>query len=147
MIDKYTGAMNEVNLKTDWSEPAREFPMLAQEAGLAAYARAWTMFGDPAYRQAADASMASSGILWLLLVAANTSRLARARANRRRPAAVCARDCAGGCGTACYNDETGVEGASELAESGARLGPGNELARRRLPHAEQDKGGPISPTM
>src|SRR6185436_5188369 len=54
MIDKSTGAMNQVNLKPDWSEPAREFPMFAQEAGLAAYARAWTMFGDPAYRQAAD---------------------------------------------------------------------------------------------
>src|SRR5882757_5881096 len=54
MVDKATGAMNQVNLKPDWSEPAREFPMFAQEAGLAAYARAWTMFGDPAYRQAAD---------------------------------------------------------------------------------------------
>jgi uncharacterized protein YyaL (SSP411 family) len=40
MIDK-TGAMNQVNLKPDWSEPAREFPMFAQEAGLAAYSRAW----------------------------------------------------------------------------------------------------------
>src|SRR4051812_23438259 len=54
MVDKATGAMNQVNLKPDWSEPAREFPMFAQEAGLVAYARAWTMFGDPAYRQAAD---------------------------------------------------------------------------------------------
>ena len=54
MVDKATGAMNQVNLKPDWSEPAREFPMFAQEAGLSAYARAWTMFGDPAYRQAAD---------------------------------------------------------------------------------------------
>jgi hypothetical protein len=42
------------NLKPDWSEPAHEFPMFAQEAGLSAYARAWTMFGDPTYRQAAD---------------------------------------------------------------------------------------------
>src|SRR5438874_6039062 len=31
MIDKATGAMNQVNLKPDWSEPAREFPMFAQE--------------------------------------------------------------------------------------------------------------------
>ena len=54
MVDKTTGAMNQVNLKPDWSEPAREFPMFAQEAGLVGYARAWTMFGDPAYRQAAD---------------------------------------------------------------------------------------------
>ena len=46
--------MNQVNLKPDWSEPAREFPMFAQEAGLVAYSRASTMFGDAAYRQAAD---------------------------------------------------------------------------------------------
>jgi uncharacterized protein YyaL (SSP411 family) len=75
MIDKSTGAMNQVNLKPDWSEPAREFPMFAQEAGLAAYARAWTMFGDPAYRQAAD-RIFSSRIRWLLLAAASTRRLA-----------------------------------------------------------------------
>ena len=54
MVDKATGAMNQVNLKPDWSEPAREFPMFAQEAGLSAFARASTMYGDPAYRQAAD---------------------------------------------------------------------------------------------
>jgi len=54
MIDKDVGAMNQVNLKPDWSEPAREFPMFAQEAALTAYARAAVMFGDPAYRQAAD---------------------------------------------------------------------------------------------
>ena len=38
----------------DWSEPAREFPMFAQEAGLVAYSRAWSMYGDATYRQAAD---------------------------------------------------------------------------------------------
>src|SRR4030081_2153717 len=54
MIDKDVGAMNQVNLKPDWSEPAREFPMFAQEAALTAYARATVMFGDPPYRQAAD---------------------------------------------------------------------------------------------
>jgi uncharacterized protein YyaL (SSP411 family) len=54
MVDTATGAMNQVNLKPDWSEPAREFPMFAQEAGLSAFARASTMYGDPAYRQAAD---------------------------------------------------------------------------------------------
>jgi uncharacterized protein YyaL (SSP411 family) len=54
MVDKATGAMNQVNLKPDWSEPAREFPMFAQEAGLIAYSRAWSMYGDATYRQAAD---------------------------------------------------------------------------------------------
>ena len=53
MIDK-TGALDQINLKPDWSGPAHEYPMFAQEAGLAAYSRAWTMSGDPAYRQAAD---------------------------------------------------------------------------------------------
>lgn len=54
MIEGKTGGMNQINLKPDWSEPAREFPMFAQEAALSAFARAAVMFGDPAYRRAAD---------------------------------------------------------------------------------------------
>jgi hypothetical protein len=53
MIDN-NGAISQVNLKPDWSEPAGEFPMFSQEAALTAYARASVMFGDRAYRQAAD---------------------------------------------------------------------------------------------
>src|SRR5690349_4479672 len=37
MIDKDTGAMNQVNLRPDWSEPTKEFPMFAQEASLSAF--------------------------------------------------------------------------------------------------------------
>lgn len=54
MIDKDVGAMNQVNLKPDWPEPAQEFPMFAQEAALTAFTRAAVMFGDPTYRKAAD---------------------------------------------------------------------------------------------
>ena len=54
MIDKDTGGVSQVNLKPDWSAPAKEFPMFVQEAALAAYSRASVVFGDPVYRQAAD---------------------------------------------------------------------------------------------
>jgi uncharacterized protein YyaL (SSP411 family) len=54
LIDKDSGGISQVTLAPDWSRPSLEFPMFAQEAGLAAYARAWVLFGDPAYRKAAD---------------------------------------------------------------------------------------------
>jgi uncharacterized protein YyaL (SSP411 family) len=54
LIDKDTGGISQVTLEPDWSKPSLEFPMFAQQAGLAAYSRAWVLFGDPAYRAAAD---------------------------------------------------------------------------------------------
>ena len=54
LIDTDLGGISQVSLKPDWSAPSREFPMFAQQAALAAYARAWVLFGDPAYRAAAD---------------------------------------------------------------------------------------------
>jgi uncharacterized protein YyaL (SSP411 family) len=54
LIDKDSGGISQVTLAPDWSKPSLEFPMFAQEAGLAAYSRAWVMFGDPAYAKAAD---------------------------------------------------------------------------------------------
>jgi uncharacterized protein YyaL (SSP411 family) len=54
LIDKDSGGISQVTLKPDWSKPSLEFPMFAQEAALAAYSRAWVLFGDPAYRAAAD---------------------------------------------------------------------------------------------
>lgn len=54
LIDKDSGGISQVSLAPDWSKPSMEFPMFAQQAGLAAYARAWRLFGDPAYRAAAD---------------------------------------------------------------------------------------------
>ena len=54
LIDKDSGGISQVSLKPDWSQPSREFPMFAQQAALSAYARAAVLFGDPAYRAAAD---------------------------------------------------------------------------------------------
>ena len=144
MIDKSTGAMNQVNLKPDWSEPAREFPMFAQEAGLAAYARAWTMFGDPAYQQAADRIY---GFLRDTLAAPGGGFYASLGMSEGEPGVdrrLYARETAQAvAGLLAYYDATGVAGARELAVSGARW----VLANRALPaggfrHAEQDKGGP-----
>jgi uncharacterized protein YyaL (SSP411 family) len=54
LIDKDSGGISQVTLQSDWSRPSMEFPMFAQQAGLAAYSRASVLFGDPAYRAAAD---------------------------------------------------------------------------------------------
>jgi uncharacterized protein YyaL (SSP411 family) len=54
LIDKDSGGISQVSLKPDWSKPSLEFPMFAQQAALAAYARASVLFGDPTYRAAAD---------------------------------------------------------------------------------------------
>lgn len=54
LIDGDTGAIGQITKKPDWSEPAREFPMFAQQAGLAAYATAWALWREDAYRAAAD---------------------------------------------------------------------------------------------
>jgi uncharacterized protein YyaL (SSP411 family) len=144
MVDKTTGAMNQVNLKPDWSEPAREFPMFAQEAGLAAYARAWIMFGDPTYRQAADRIF---GFLKNTMAAPGGGFYAsygmsegEPGVDRRQYARETAQAIAG---LLAYYDATGVAEARDLAINAARWA----LANRALPaggfrHAEQDKGGP-----
>ena len=143
MIDK-TGAMNQVNLKPDWSEPAREFPMFAQEAGLAAYARAWTMFGDPAYRQAADRIF---GFLRDRMAAPGGGFYASYGMSEGEPGVdrrLYTRETAQAmAGLLAYYDATGVAEARDLAASSARWA----LDNRTLPgggfrHAEQDKGGP-----
>jgi hypothetical protein len=144
MVDKATGAMNQVNLKADWSEPAREFPMFAQEAGLSAFARASTMYGDPAYRQAADRifgflknTMAASGGGFYASYGMSEGEPG---VDRRQYARETAQAIAG---LLAYYDATGVTEARDLAVSAARWA----LANRTMPgggfhHAEQDKGGP-----
>jgi uncharacterized protein YyaL (SSP411 family) len=143
MIDK-TGAMNQVNLKPDWSEPAREFPMFAQEAGLAAYSRAWTMFGDPAYRQAADRIFA---FLRDMMAAQDGGFYASYGMSEGEPGVdrrLYTRETAQAmAGLLAYYDATGVAEARDLAVRSARWA----LDNRALPnggfrHAEQDKGGP-----
>ena len=144
MIDKATGAMNQVNLKPDWSEPAREFPMFAQEAGLAAYSRAWIMFGDPAYRQAADRIY---GFLRDTLAAPGGGFYASLGMSEGEPGVdrrLYARETAQAvAGLLAYYDATGVAEARELAVGSVRWA----MANRALPgggfrHAEQDKAGP-----
>ena len=115
---------------------------------MTAFARAWAMFGDPAFRQAADRIFGSSGTRWLL-----RRRLLRVPGHRRGQPGVdrrlYARETAQAiAGLLAYYDATGVAGARELAVSGA----GWVLANRALPaggfrHADQDPAGPISPTM
>jgi uncharacterized protein YyaL (SSP411 family) len=144
MIDKDVGAMNQVNLKPDWSEPAREFPMFAQEAALTAYARATVMFGDPAYRQAADRIY---GFLKNTMAAPGGGFYASMGLSEGEPGVdkrLYARETAQAVsGLLAYYDATGVVEARELAIGGARWA----LANRALPgggfrHAGQDKGGP-----
>ncbi len=143
MIDK-TGAMNQVNLKPDWSEPAREFPMFAQEAGLAAYSRAWIVFGDPVYRQAADRIF---GFLRDTMAAPGGGFYASLGMSEGEPGVdrrLYARETAQAvAGLLAYYDATGVIEARDLAVRAARWA----LDNRALPgggfrHAEQDKGGP-----
>lgn len=144
MVDNTTGAMNQVNLKPDWSEPAREYPMFAQEAGLSAYARAWVMYGDPAYRQAADRIY---GFLKNTLAAPGGGFYASLGMSEGEPGVdrrLYARETAQAVsGLLAYYDATGIAEARNLAASGLRWA----LANRALPgggfrHAEQDKGGP-----
>ena len=144
MIDNDVGAISQVNLKPDWSEPAREFPMFAQEAALTAYARAAVMFGDPAYRQAADRiygflknTMAAPGGGFYASMGLSEGEPG---VDRRQYARETAQAISG---LLAYYDATGVIEARELAIGGARWA----LANRAMPgggfrHAEQDKGGP-----
>jgi uncharacterized protein YyaL (SSP411 family) len=143
MIDK-TGALDQVNLKPDWSEPAHEFPMFAQEAGLAAYSRAWTMFGDAAYRQAADRIF---GFLRDKMAAPDGGFYASYGMSEGEPGVdrrLYTRETAQAtAGLLAYYDATGVVEARDLAVRSARWA----LENRTLPdggfrHAEQDKGGP-----
>jgi uncharacterized protein YyaL (SSP411 family) len=143
MIDN-NGAISQVNLKPDWSEPAREFPMFSQEAALTAYARASVMFGDPAYRQAADRiygflkdTMAAPGGGFYASMGLSEGEPGVDRRQYARETAQAVS------GLLAYYDATGVVESRELAISGARWA----LANRALPgggfrHAEQDKGGP-----
>jgi uncharacterized protein len=144
MIDKGTGAMNQVNLKPDWSEPAQEFPMFAQEAALSAYAQAWLMFGDPAYRQAADRvygflknTMAAPGGGFFASMGLSEGEPGIDRRQYARESAQAIS------GMLAYYDATGVADARELAVGAARWA----LAERALPnggfsHTGHDKGGP-----
>jgi uncharacterized protein YyaL (SSP411 family) len=144
MIDKDIGAISQVNLKPDWSEQAREFPMFAQEAALTAYARAAVMFGDAAYRQAADRiygflknTMAApgGGFYASMGMSEGEPGVDKRQYSRETAQAIS--------GLLAYYDATGVAEARELAISGARWALANRaLSGGGFRHAEQDKGGP-----
>jgi uncharacterized protein YyaL (SSP411 family) len=144
MVDEATGAMNQVNLKPDWSEPAREYPMFAQEAGLSAYARAWVMYGDPTYRQAADRIY---GFLKNTLAAPGGGFYASLGMSEGEPGVdrrLYARETAQAVsGLLAYYDATGIAEARALAANGLRWALANRtLTGGGFRHAEQDKGGP-----
>ena len=52
LVHAGTGAVSQVSLKPDWSAPAPEFPMFAQEAALKAFAQAYALWGDPRFKTA-----------------------------------------------------------------------------------------------
>ena len=144
MIDKDSGAVSQVNLKPDWSAPVREYPMFAQEAALSAFSRASVMFGDPAYRRAADRvfdflknTMAApdGGFYASMGLDEGTPGIDRREYARETAQAIS--------GLLAYYDATSIVEARDRAVTGANWA----LANRALPgggfrHAEQDKGGP-----
>ena len=144
LIDKELGGISQVSLKPDWSAPSREFPMFAQQAALSAYARAAVLFGDPAYRAAADRLF---GFLKQTLAAPDGGFYASMGMAEGQPG-VDKRQYARETGQAiqgllaCY-DSTGEKSALTLAGRGADWA----LRERALPgggfrHAEHDAGGP-----
>lgn len=144
IIDPQLGGISQVSLKPDWSAASEEFPMFAQQAALTAYARGWVMFGDPAYRQAADHLF---GFLKNTLAGPGGGFYASMGLADGKPG-VDKRQYARETGQAisgllAYYDATGTAEALALSIAGADWA----LANRRLPgggfrHAEQDAAGP-----
>ena len=48
------GAVAQVSPSRDWTGAFREYPMFAQEAGLTVFSQAYSVWGDPAHKAAAD---------------------------------------------------------------------------------------------
>jgi uncharacterized protein YyaL (SSP411 family) len=145
IIDPQLGGISQVSLKPDWSAASEEFPMFAQQAALTAYARAWVMFGDAAYRQAADRLF---GFLKNTLAGPGGGFYASMGMADGKPG-VDKRQYARETGQAisgllAYYDATGTQEALALSIAAADWA----LANRRLPtgggfrHAEQDPAGP-----
>lgn len=144
MIDAEVGGISQVSLKPDWSAPAREFPMFAQQAALSAYARAWVLFADPAYRAAADRLFGflkntlagpDGGFYASMGLAEGQPGVDKRQYARETGQAIQ--------GIAAYYDATGNKDALALAVAAADWA----LRARSLPgggfrHAERDPGGP-----
>jgi hypothetical protein len=144
LIDKDSGGISQVTLAPDWSKPSLEFPMFAQQAGLAAYARAWRLFGDPAYRAAADdiyrflkdkLAGPGGGFYASMGMAEGQPGVDKRQYARETGQAIQ--------GLAAYYDATGTKEALMLASAGADWA----LRERSLKgggfrHAAQDAAGP-----
>ena len=146
MIDKDVGAMNQVNLKPDWSEPAREFPMFAQEAALTAYARA---VGDVRRSRLSAGrgphlrfSQKHHGRARRRLLRLDGPERRRAR---RRQAAICARDRAGDLGPAGLLRRDRRRRSARSRDIRRALGAGQpRAARRRFPPRRAGQGRSLS---
>lgn len=144
MVDKDTGGVSQVSLAPDWSRPSLEFPMFAQQAALAAYARASVLFQDAAYREAADriygfltSKLAGpgGGFYASMGMAEGHPGIDKRQYARETGQAIQ--------GLAAYYDATGNREALSLAVAAA----GWAVRERALTgggfrHAERDQGGP-----
>jgi uncharacterized protein YyaL (SSP411 family) len=144
LIDKDLGGISQVSLKHDWSKPSLEFPMFAQQAALAAYARAAVLFGEPAYRAAADRIYGflrdklagpGGGFYASMGMAEGQPGIDKRQYARETGQAIQ--------GLLAYYDATGEKTALTLATSAAQWA----MRERSLPdggfrHAERDAGGP-----
>ncbi len=144
LIDKQSGGISQVSLKPDWSAASHEFPMFAQQAALSAYARAWVMFGDPAYRDAADRLFGflkntlrgpGGGFYASMGMAEGQPGIDKRQYARETGQAIQ--------GLAAYADATANKEALAIAIAAADWA----LAKRSLPgsgfrHAERDAAGP-----
>jgi uncharacterized protein YyaL (SSP411 family) len=143
LIDKDSGGISQVTLKPNWSRPSLEFPMFAQAAALAAYARAWALFGDPAYRAAAGdiyrflkvkLAGPGGGFYASMGMAEGQPGVDRRQYARETGQAIQ--------GLAAYYDATGSTEALALAIAGADWALRERSLEGGFRHAAQDAAGP-----
>lgn len=144
MVHAETWAVSQVSLKPDWSKPAAEFPMFAQEAALKAFAQAYALWGDERFKQAGakvagflTGTMAApdGGFYASLGLEGGLPGIDRRQYARENGQAIA--------GLLAWYDATGDEAALRTAIRAADWA----LAQRALPgggfrHAERDVAGP-----
>ena len=144
MVHAETGAVSQISLKPDWSAPAAEFPMFAQEAALKAFSQAYALWGDARLREAGAkvarhlvTTMAApdGGFYASMGLEAGKPGIDRRQYARETGQAIA--------GLLAWHDATGDKAALEASIRAARWA----LAQRALPgggfrHAERDAAGP-----
>jgi len=144
LIDSESGAIGQITKKPDWSDPSREFPMFAQQAALAAFSQAWTLWRDPAHRAAADRIYKFLATTMHAPEGGFYASLGREKGDPGVDKSLYARETAQAVlGLLAYYDATGTENALVLARGAADWA----LRERRLPdggfrHAATDSAGP-----